>query len=409
MKHLSLWISVVALALAAAACGIFDPEGTNPYKPLKLDTKSAEYARKGNAFSFEFIDRINSVENGDFIISPLSMQFLLGLLLNGAQGQTAEEISRVLGYGAGETAAVNEYCLAMMQQLPDLDKKTKLAIADAIFVNKNYPILDSYKNSVGKYYLAEVANLDFSNKTSSLNAINGWCSRNTNKMIPKVLDDVNPNELAYLLNALYFKSEWQDKFPKGNTAEASFTAESGKVRKVPMMKTNGHYPYQDNDDFRAVRLTYGNGAYSMMVILPAEGKKLFDVTAALRRTDWDAFVRSMVGCEVDMWLPKFETKYSKKLNQLLSDMGMPSSFDPVKADFKAMSEYAMCLEFVKQDAIIKVDEEGTEAAAVSMAGMMPTAAAPGQHIVFHADRPFLYLITESSTGAVLFAGKYCGK
>ena len=116
----------------------------------------------------------------------------------------------------------------------------------------------------------------------------------------------------------------------------------------------------------------------------------------------------MVRCHVDLWLPKFETKFEIKLNDILSAMGMPSAFDPRKADFTAMSKAALCLSFVKQNAVIKVDEEGTEAAAVSFAGM-ETAAAPGQHIVFHADKPFLYLITESSTGVVLFAGKFTGK
>ena len=125
--------------------------------------------------------------------------------------------------------------------------------------------------------------------------------------------------------------------------------------------------------------------------------------------EWDAFISNQVSCDVDLWLPKFETKFHIDLNGILSAMGMPSAFDAIKANFKAMSGSALCLSFVQQDAVIKVDEEGTEAAVVSSAGMLATSAGPGDHIVFHADHPFLYLITESSTGAVLFAGKYSGK
>ena len=147
----------------------------------------------------------------------------------------------------------------------------------------------------------------------------------------------------------------------------------------------------------------------MMVILPAEGKTLEDVTEYLNAESWADFKRSMVRCHVDLWLPKFETKFEIKLNGILSAMGMPSAFDPWIADFSAMSKAALCLSFVKQNAVIKVDEEGTEAAAVSFAGMETSAVAPGQHIVFHADKPFLYLITESSTGVVLFAGKFTGR
>ena len=409
MKQFGLLAVAAALLTVSLSCKKIDPDNNNPYKALDLTTKSAEFARQGNSFAFEFVDRINAAEEEDFIISPLSMQFLLGMILDGAQNGTADEICSVLGYGAGEAEAVNEYCLSMLEQLPSLDKKTKLSIANAIFVNKQYSLKDSYKSTVGKYYQAEVANLDFSDGAGALKTINGWCDKQTNGMIPKVLDEVSTDMLAYLFNAMYFKSQWKEKFPKGNTSDETFTAGSGAAKKVPMMKNREDFPYQDNDDFRVVSLPYGNGAFSMKVILPQEGKTLSEVTAALKTTDWNEFLSEMVRCDVDLWLPKFETKYSKKLNDILSDMGMPSAFSAIAADFKAMSDDALCLSFVKQDAVIKVDEEGTEAAVVSSAGMKNTSAGPGEHIVFHADHPFLYLITESSTGAILFAGKYGGK
>lgn len=409
MKHLGFLAAVAAvLCLSCEKVNREDP-ADNTYKPLNLTTRSAEIARLGNAFAFEFIDRVRAAEEGDFIISPLSMQFLLGMILDGARGETAAEICDVLGYGAGEVDAVNEYCLSMLEQLPELDRKTRLSIANAIFVNDKYPILDSYKGTVGKYYQAEVSNLDFSDASGSLKAMNGWCKKQTNGLIPEVLDKVSTQMLAYLFNAMYFKGEWADQFSKGSTSNETFTDETGAKKQVPMMKKQKSKLYQETDVFRAVRLDYGNGAFSMEVVLPQAGKSLADVTAALKASDWEAFVRSMVRCDVDLWLPKFETKYSKKMNDILSEMGMPRAFNAYQADFKAMSDYAMCLSFVKQDAVIKVDEEGTEAAVVSSAGMFVTSVGPGTHVVFHADRPFLYLITENSTGAILFAGKYGGK
>ena len=410
MKHIALLIPAAILLMVSVSCEKLDTEetGDNSPKSLELSTKSAELVQQGNNFAFEFIDRVNQSEKEDFIISPLSMQFLLGMLLDGAQGKTAEEICKVLGYGAGEVEAVNAYCQSMMTQLPKLDKKTKLSLANAIFVNKQYTLLDTYKSTVSKYYLAEVSNLDFTKNASSLKTINGWCSKNTNGLIPKVLDSVDPSALAYLLNALYFKSEWRNPFPKAHTAKEPFTMEDGSVKKVSMMKNNIQTAAQENDDCTMIRLSYGNGVYSMLVILPAQGKKLTELTAAINAKGWSNYFPTMVSCDVDLWLPKFETKYEKQLNSILSDMGMPSAFSPA-ADFKAMSNSALCLSFVKQDAVIKVDEEGTEAAAVSTAAMYATAFMPNQHIVFHADRPFLYLITENSTGAILFAGKYSGK
>ena len=298
----------------------------------------------------------------------------------------------------------------MLKQLPELDKKTTLTIANAIFVDDGWPLLDSYTSMVEKYYKAEVANLDFKDEAKSLKAINGWCDKQTRGMVPKILDKVDPEMLAYLLNAMYFKSQWKEKFPKASTSKEDFTYEDASRGKVEMMKVNKSYRYNDNDIFQIVNLPYGNGAFSMVVLLPKPKRTVAEITKYLRKADWGALRGDMVTCDVDLWLPKFETKYHIKLNDLLSEMGMPSAFDSEKADFKAMSKFALCLSFVQQDAIIKVDEEGTEAAVVSIGGMMKeTAVAPGEHVVFHADHPFIYLITEASTGAVLFAGRYGSK
>lgn len=407
MKRLII-VSAAALALAATACVNSQNLGDehNEYKPLELTTKGAEFVQKGESFTFEFIDRINAEAEKDYIVSPLSMQFLLGMILNGAQGETAEQIATVLGYGAGEIAQVNEYCLSMLNQLPNLDRKTGIAIANAIYVDEGYGLQDAYKSEVGKYYKAEVANLNFSDGASALKEINGWCKKNTGGMIDKILDEVSPDMLAYLLNALYFKGQWKDKFSKSRSEQESFTNEAGTKSQVTMMKTEKKFPYSENDIYQAVKLPYGNGAYAMIVLLPKTGHTVADVSASLRKSDWDSIRYGFDTREVDLWLPRFETKYNIKLNDLLSAMGMPNSFDPIKADFKAMSDDALCLSFVQQHAAIKVDEEGTEAAAVSSAGMLKESAMPMDNAVFHADHPFLYLITESSTGVVLFAGRY---
>ena len=388
--------------------GPVDDPANNPLKPLSLTTKSAEFVQKGAAFNLEFLERIDASADKDYIISPLSMQFLLGMILDGAQGETADEICAVLGYGKGEAEAVNEYCLSMLEQLPLLDKKTTLSIASAIFADKGWPIKEAYKSTVGKYYKAEVSNLDFSDGAASLKEINGWCSRHTNGLVPKILDEVDSRMLAYLLNAMYFKSQWQEKFPKSATAQEPFTRRDGTKIQVPMMKQVKKFGYRADLVFRSVRMPYGNGAFNMTVFLPQEGHTLADVIDRLQAIGWSGS-DPMKSYEVDLWLPRFETKYHIKLNDILSEMGMPGSFDPLKANFKAMSDYALCLSFVQQDAVIKVDEEGSEAAVVSSAGMLKeTAAPPSEYVVFHADHPFLYMITEAGTGAVLFAGRYSG-
>lgn len=407
---ISLLACASAMLMAGVSCGnsIEPDDNNNPYKSLDLTTKSMEFVEKGNTFAFNFIDRINSAEKKDYVVSPLSMQFLLGMILDGAKGTTADEICQVLGFGEGQTGAVNEYCLSLLEQLPKMDKKTTLSIADAIFVDDGWPLKKSYKEDVGKYYKAAVENLDFSNQAKALKVINGWCNDNTNGLIPKVLDGVSTDILAYLLNAVYFKSQWAEKFEKGSTADETFTDETGTKNKVKMMKQRKDFGYYQNDTYQAVCLPYGNGVFKMTVFLPNNDCAVADVTKALKKEAWNTLRFRMSTADVDLWLPKFETKYHIELNDILSDMGMPSAFNA--ADFSAMSDYANSLSFVMQDAVIKVDEEGTEAAAVSTAGIEKNSiGAPGDKVVFHADHPFLYLITESSSGAVLFAGRYSGK
>ena len=416
MKRFALVMTFATLAAGCISCvsgpNDISVQRNNPYKALNLPTKSSTFIREGNSFAINFIDQVNASTEGDFIISPLSMQFLLGMLLDGAQGQTADEICKVLGYGAGEVNEVNEYCLSMLKQLPELDRQTKLEIANAIVVNQKYTLLDSYKTTVSKFYEAEVENMDFSDNAGTVKKINKWCSNHTNGLIPEIIKEVNPTSLAILMNAIYFKSQWVLglRFDREKTKNEPFTMEDGSKKNVLMMKNNSDLLCQGNDVFTAVRLPYGNGAFNMVVVLPDEGFTIQDAIESLKGEEWTAFYRNMVKCAVDLWLPKFETRSRINLNKILSDMGMPSAFDLNKADFKAMSNYALSLSKVTQDAVIKVDEEGTEAAVVSKGEPNGTTAMrPGNRVVFHADRPFLYLITENSTGAILFAGKFSGK
>lgn len=412
--------AIAALSLFCVACDkSMDAEGdiedginavsdndSNIFKPLELSTKSASLVNDGFGFTFNFIDQINSATEGDYVVSPLSMQFLLGMILNGAQGETAAEICKVLGYGADGVDDVNEYVSSMLEQLPAMDKQTTLAMANGIFVNAPYPLKDNYKKTVVKYYDAAVANLDFKDNENSLKAINGWCAEHTNDLIPKIIDGVQPDMLAYHLNALYFKSQWKYPFDKKDTALETFTNESGTKKEVSMMKKESLFPYIENDIFKAVKLPYGNGAFSMVVMLPKDGHSVSDITAELCKTDWhNFFTYTMRSSKVNLWLPKFETGSDIQLNEILKTMGMPQSFSET-ADFKALSDYAAHLAFVKQVATITVDESGAEAAAVSGAGTLVSSMP--EEVELHANHPFLYIIAEQSTGAVLFAGRYSG-
>ena len=401
---------IAAVLLLAACTPDIDLEEGKPLKPLTLTTKQQTFVDAGNDFSFRFLDEVEAVTGEDYVISPLSMQFLLGMILDGAKGATADEICATLGYGEGEAAEVDAYARTMLDQLPAMDNKTKLTMANAIIVDQGFTLNDSYSSNVREFYDAEVSNLPFSDREGSAAIINKWCSDHTEGLIPKILDETDPDMLAYLLNALYFKSQWRSKFDVAATSEEKFSYSDGSTGSVKMMRQYTNFSYAETDWFQAVNLPYGNGAFVMTVLLP-KGK--FTTEQAARyfcKNSWSDFRNSMMTCSVDLWLPRFETAFGIRLNDLLSKMGMPLAFIP-EADFSQMSPYALCLSFVRQDAVIKVDEEGTEAAAVSSAGVYKNTSVGNEAppVIFHADHPFVYIISEQSSGAVLFAGKYGGK
>ncbi len=410
MKNIIL-IAIAALFLSASCDPAEREAKTNPYKPLNLSAKSAEFVNEGTrVFTFNFLDRINASAEGSYFLSPLSMQLLLAMTLNGAQGETANQISGVLGYGGGdEIEDVNVLAQELLSQLPTLDKKTKLTIANAIFVDNGNTLLDTYVSALKQSYNAVVENLDFTDNAGSTGRINDWCSQNTNGLFPKILDRVDPDMLAYLLNAMYFKSQWSEKFDKKNTSEEPFYREGvTETSPVPMMKINKKYGYTENEVFQAVQIPYGNKAFAMMVLKPQSGHKVSEITSFLKTSTWEDFRAQFDTYDVDLWLPRFTTQSHFDLKKTLSAMGMRAAFDPCTANFSKMALPTPYLDAVFQDAIVKVDEEGTEVAVVSRAHFGKGAAAPDMHAVFHADHTFLYLITESSTGAVLFAGRYEG-
>ena len=235
MRGLAVAASLLMVAISCEKIENIDDEPDNPYQEIEITTKSADFVQQGLPFTFDYIGRINDGTEENYIISPLSMQFLLGMILDGTRGETADEICTVLGYGKGEVDAVNEYCLSMLQQLPELDKKTTLSIANAIVVNQQYSLLDSYQATVGKYYEAFVSKKDFSDSDAAVAEINQWCSDHTGGMVPKVLERVSIDMLCYLFNALYFKSEWKFMYDKSATSDEDFTNDAGQKVKVKMM------------------------------------------------------------------------------------------------------------------------------------------------------------------------------
>ena len=339
------------------------------------------------------------------IYSPLSVTYALGMLTNGASGRTREQITRALGFG-GDLKALNGFCRLLLSEAATVDPSTTIDIANAVIANNlKLELNKGFTSSLSRYYDAEVSGMNFATDNVA-GYVNGWCNTKTKGMIPKILDRVDPSYLCVLLNAIYFKGAWEDKFDPYATRPADFTHEDGSTDKVDMMHQRKRFAVGSNGSFQTIRLPYGNGAYRMYVLLPNGGHSVADIIAGLTPQSWEAVLNSLSTRQVDLKLPKFETEYTIPLNEVLMSLGIVDAFSPADADFSLMSRQASHIDMVLQKARIKVNEEGTEAAAVTAIGMTTTAVNPSGPWLFHADHPFLYVITEASTGAIFFMGQY---
>ena len=395
-----LALATMILAFAAQAQ---DYQG-----PKRIQLTNEEKALVKNSVDFSF--RLFKETRGDInqVISPLSVTYALGMLNNGAAGVTRQEICQTLGFGDTGADGINAFCRKMLTELPALDEQTKVMLSNAIFLNQPRYFLPEFLEIAHTYYDAETQTRDFGDG-ETMDVINQWGSDHTMGMIDKVLDEstFTPDAASYLLNAVYFKGIWTLKFDKEETKDELF---NGKET-VPMMHMRKCLPYGENDDYQALTLPYGNEAYHMTVLLPREDKSINDVLAKLDADTWLWYLQPVCGeIDVDVKLPRMDITTHVNLVETMKALGMPSAFDPTEADIPNYCSISQYISNMFQVAKIKMDEEGTEAAAITV--VETTDALPSGEpklYEFHADRPFLYIISERSTGAIFFIGQYMGE
>ncbi|MDD2931085.1 MAG: serpin family protein [Fermentimonas sp.] len=378
--------------------------------PIKIDLRSSEakMVKSDQQFAFEFFANVFNEEAADkddnFMVSPLSLSMALAMTWNGADGETKQAMQKVLRLDGYSDEEVNEYYKKLREALLKTDPSTKLAIANSIWTNKNVVIDSDFIKVNQDYFNSVVKSVDFAD-SKTVNELNQWAAENTNNLIDHVIDETDPMALMYLMNAIYFKGVWTSEFDAKNTTKKPFFYMNGKSKNVDMMHQKTDFNYTENQLLQMVELPYGNQAFSMLVLLPKEGKMLADIISDLQKGDsWTALASGLRESEVDLYLPKFKTEYSKRLNDALINMGMGIAFDPSRADFSRMSDHDAFISFVDQFTYISTDEVGTEAAAVTVVGIELTSYQPPRTVTFNANRPFIYIIQENSTGSILFMG-----
>jgi serine protease inhibitor len=411
LKITTLIFVTIAAILSSASCekgnSDLDKELPDPIK-IELRGSEAEMVKSDQQFAIEFFANVFNEEAAEldknFMISPLSLSMALAMTWNGADGETKAVMQKVLKLDGYTDQEVNEYYEKLREALLKTDPSTKLAIANSIWTNKNIKIKDDFIRLNNEYFNSTVESVDFSD-ANSVKLMNKWAADNTNNLITHVLDKTNPNALMYLMNALYFKGIWTSEFNPRNTSSKPFYSEDGQTKNVDMMHQKSSFNYNENQTMQIVELPYGNQAFSMIVLLPKEGNKLADVTQELQNSNsWGNLVSGLRSTQVDLYLPKFKTEYSRVLNDVLEKMGMGIAFEPGAADFSRMTDADAFISFVEQFTYINTDEVGTEAAAVTVVGIELTSYQPDRTATFNANRPFIYIIRENSTGSILFMG-----
>ena len=332
-------------------------------------------------------------------LSPLSAQFAMAMVANGAEGKTRKEILDVMQLG--DSANVNgRRLLDGIATKTVWSKHGDVRIANSIWIKEGFDVKQDFIDTNKESFDALVESAEFNNET--VKRVNDWCNENTNGKIPTILDRLTENDRMLLINALYLKAAWSKPFQERNTTDKMFTTEKGEEIKVPMMMMRSNEPFY-RDDAVAMVSKRLQGGYTMLFVLPGEGVGC-DEAAEYLAKDFDTFLKEMTVKDVNLSLPKFTTDFGMSLKPILANLGIKRAFGS-KAQFGGISDEALFISDVVQKTYINVNEKGTEAAAVTIAVAGALSMRPPKTEVITFDRPFIYAIIKDNSNEVLFAGK----
>jgi serpin B len=369
--------------------------------------KSAEVIRTNNQFGLDLFGRIiESDETANVMISPTSISLAMGMAYNGAETSTKQAFDSVLNYEGLTRAEVNEITRELIKTLVTNSKGNLLEIANSVWYRTNFPVYEGFIEMNKTYFDAEVKELDFANP-AAVDAINSWVADKTHDKIDKIIEELSPEAMMVLINALYFNCLWEIEFDPDETKTETFYKEDQTAfADVEMMTTEGEFNYAATNDFTAVELPYKNGKFSMHLFLPSYGSGVDELIGKLDGDSWIEWLEGFSEHEkVQVTMPKFRFEYQRSLVNDLAGMGLGIAFTDA-ADFSGISQIALLISEVIHKTYIDVNEEGTEAAAVTAIVMELTSAGPGGGpVVIRLDRPFLFAITENSSKSIVFIGK----
>ena len=337
------------------------------------------------------------------LISPLSVLCALAMTANGANGETREQMEAILGMSAEE---LNVYLYAYMNALPQ-GNKYKLHLANSVWFSdeKGFAVDRDFLQTNADYYGADVYQALFDNRT--LRDINRWVKKETDGMIPEILDRIPSNAVMYLVNALAFEAEWAEIYEKKQVKDGTFTKEDGTEQAVKMMHDSGSFRYLEDEKATGFMRYYNGGKYAFVALLPIEGVSVSEYVGSLDGAALHALLSEAKFASVNTAIPKFEAEYQAEMSEILKSMGMPLAFDEDQADFSGLGTHTsgnIYMNNVIHKAFIQVGEKGTKAGATTVIEMTNKAADIGETKQVILDRPFVYMLVDCENNVPFFIG-----
>lgn len=395
---------VLAVILSASSCEKAGDQ-ERVARELELTPDEHRLVRQGNAVAFELFKRASDElgPRDNIMLSPVSLNAALAMTANGAVGQTKEEMYRAMGLEGVDENAVNRYYQKLISGLPLVDPSSTLDVANSIWYREGFSVLPPFLDTNREFFNASVEALDFGD-VAAPDRINSWVDLHTHGKIPSIVEDIPDHMVMFLINAVYFKGMWQHPFDPGQTTQRMFNLEDNRPVTTDFMRLEASFPLYQGEVADIIELPYGEGQYSMVVVKPKAGNTPTDVINHLATSGgWDNWTEGLRSSRVNLQLPKFKFSYDRTLNADLMGLGMTRAFTG-QADFSRINPNAdLFISEVKQKTFVEVNEEGTEAAAVTSVGVGVTSVPVVTP--FDVDSPFLFVIRESKSGLILFIGQ----
>ena len=378
--------------------------------PSKADT--AAVVNANSQFAFDLYRNLNADKENkgkNIFVSPYSISTALAMTYVGSHGKTQKQMAATLHFSLPMDKLESGFSGLLGETKATPAKHYRLEVANALWGQKNYHFDPNFTGAISKYFDGGFNTVDFISpgaREESRSKINQWVEDKTSGKIQDLIhrEDISGDTRLILTNAIYFKGDWAAKFRKEQTKNEPFHIAPSKTVPVPMMRQMGDFPFMENGELQMIELPYAEDELSMVIILPAGDVEAFG--AGLTLAKLKELRGSLNRREVEVYLPrfKFDTRYS--LSNALAAMGMPEAFEENVADFSGMTgKFELYISAVIHQAMIEVNEEGSEAAAATAVIMTPGKSIRQEPPVFRADRPFIFLILHKPTDSILFMGR----